>query len=75
MTVMVVVSTGFAWVVSRMRVPLGLVDESVAELIVSGLTGYAIFQSGLNESLYAVPGRLIIYAIVFTPVSNCPKSV
>ena len=48
MTVIVDVSPGFACVVSMMSVPFGLVDDSVAELIVSGLTG-SLYSGGLNR--------------------------
>ncbi len=60
-----------AWVVSMISVPLGLVDDSVAELIVSGLTGWDGF-SGRGVVHDRDGGHLVD---VFTPVSNWPKSV
>ena len=47
-TVIVDVSSWTACVVSMISVPLGLVDDSVAELIVSGLTGSVVFAAMLN---------------------------
>ncbi len=70
-TVIVDVSPSFACVVSMISVPLGLVDDSVAELIVSGLAARLVCR---REPLY-VSGILVIWLTVLTPVSNWPKSV
>lgn len=65
-TTIVEVSPAIAWVVSINKVPLGLDDDMVADVMVSGFTGVVV---------PLVSGTAAIRPSVLVPVSIWPKMV